>query len=115
MNIKPYPIYVISLKRAPERKLYIQRQLDALNLNYQVVDAIDKRDLRSPQYRAEVADLLGIDKTLVEIRGTSYSFRSHLACALSHVKAYNLMRSVMTLLLVYWKTMVKYHLILEGY
>ena len=90
MNTNPYPIYVISLKRTPERRLYIQRQLDALNLNYQFVDAIDKRDLKSPQYRAEIADLLGIDRTIVEKRNTHY-FYDHFACALSHVKVYNLM------------------------
>ena len=89
MNVKPYPIYVISLKRTPERRLHIQRQLNALNLDYSIVDAIDKNDLRSPQYRAEVTDLLGIDKTIIEI-GSEYFFRGHLACALSHVKAYNL-------------------------
>ena len=90
MNVNPYPIYVISLKRTPERRLHIQRQLDALNLDYQIVDAIDKRDLKSPQYQAEVADLLGIDKTIIERRNTHY-FYDHFACALSHVKVYNLM------------------------
>ena len=67
MNVKPYPIYVISLKRTPERRLHIQRQLNALNLDYSIVDAIDKHDLGFPQYQAEVADLLGIDKTIIEI------------------------------------------------
>ena len=88
--MNPYPIYVISLKRTPERRLNIQRQLDALNLNYQIVDAIDKYDLKSPQYQAEVADLLGIDKTIIEKSNTHY-FYDHLACSLSHVKVYNLM------------------------
>ena len=90
MKLNPYPIYVISLKRTPERRLHIQRQLDALNLDYQFVDAIDKHDLKSSQYRAEVAELLGIDKMLIEKRNTHY-FYDHLACALSHVKAYNIM------------------------
>ena len=31
--MSPLPIYIISLKRTPERRLYMQRQLDALNLN----------------------------------------------------------------------------------
>ena len=90
MNTNLYPIYVICLKRTPERRLHIQRQLDALNLNYQIVDAIDKRDLKSPQYRAEIADLLGIDEAIIEKRNTHY-FYDHFACALSHVKVYNLM------------------------
>ena len=45
--MSPLPIYIISLKRTPERRLYMQRQLDALNLNYQFVEAIDKYDLYS--------------------------------------------------------------------
>ena len=88
MSTNLYPIYVISLKRTPERRLHIQRQLNALNLNYQFVDAIDKYDLRSSQYQSEVADLLGIKKSTIERRSTSDGTT---ACALSHAKAYNLM------------------------
>ena len=90
MNTSSYPIYVISLKRTPERRLYVQRQLEALNLDYQFVDAIDKRDLDFPEYQAEVANLLGIDKTIIEKKQRGH-FRKHYACALSHAKAYNLM------------------------
>ncbi len=90
MSVNPYPIYVISLKRTPERRLHIQRQLDALNLNYQIVDAVDKRDFKSLQYRDEVADLLDIDRTVIE-KGNEHYFYYHFVCALSHVKAYNLM------------------------
>ena len=90
MNTSPYPIYVINLSRTPERKLHMQRQLDALHLDYQFVEAIDKYDLKSSEYRAEVADLLGIDKSIIERRCTAY-FYDHFACALSHLKAYNLM------------------------
>ena len=90
MNANPYPIYVINLRRNPERRLHIQRQLDALHLNYRFVEAIDKHDLKSPKYRAEVADLLGIEESIIERRCTAY-FYDHFACALSHVRAYNLM------------------------
>ena len=34
-------IYVISLKRAKERRIYIKKHLDALNLEYIIVDAVD--------------------------------------------------------------------------
>ena len=82
MNTNACPIYVINLKRTPERKLYMQRQLDAMNLNYSFVDAIDKYDLQSSAYRAEISRLLDIDQVIpTSIR----------ACALSHVKVYNLM------------------------
>ena len=92
MSINPYPIYVINLKRTPERKLHIQRQLDALNLSYSFVDAVDKYDLSSPAYRAEIAGLLGIDEVIINRRGTLLPrICHHFACSLSHVKVYNLM------------------------
>ena len=38
------PIYVISLRRTPERRLYMQRQLDSLGLKYQWIEAVDAYD-----------------------------------------------------------------------
>ena len=89
MNNQPYPIYIINLKRCPERRLHVQRQLDALGLSYRFVDAVDQHDLKSPEYRAEIAHHLGLDKDT--INRESATSCSHVACALSHVKAYNLM------------------------
>ena len=86
----PYPpIYIINLKRTPERKLFIQRQLDALNLNYQFVEAIDKYDLGSKAERAIIADQLDIDTTNMETLNKLID-NSRLACLLSHIKVYNL-------------------------
>ncbi len=85
------PIYIINLKRTPERKLYIQRQLDALNLNYEFVEAIDKYDLSCKAERAVIADQLDISQTNME---ALYDYHCNqlgpLACLLSHVKVYNL-------------------------
>ena len=88
----PYPpIYIINLKRTPERKLSIQRQLDALNLDYEFVEAIDKYDLSSKTERAIIANQLDIDITRMESLYDYYSDRlGVLACRLSHVKVYNL-------------------------
>ena len=84
------PIYVISLKRTPERKLHMQRQLDALNLSYQFVDAIDKHDLHCPDYRRTLARQLNIEEH--EIAFIFKNLRiGAAACALSHIKVYNLM------------------------
>ena len=91
MNVNPYPIYVISLKRTPERRLYVRRQLDALNLDYQFVDAIDKYDLKSPECQAEICALLGIDKTALKERFNKHLGSSQFACSLSHIKAHKLM------------------------
>ena len=90
MNNQPYPIYVISLKRCPERRLHVQRQLDALGLSYRFVDAIDKYDLKSPEYRAEIEHRLGLNKDTIDRECAAYLY-SHVACSLSHVKAYSLM------------------------
>ena len=83
------PIYIINLKRTPERRLHMQRQLDAFNLNYQFVDAVDKNELHSREYRAATAYQTGIDESKLE-----YFFKDRttgaLACQLSHIKVYNL-------------------------
>jgi len=97
------PIYVINLKRNPERKLFMQRQLDVLDLNYQFVDGIDKFDLESPKYRAQISEILGITATNLEykysrrVRASKINKKygleglGHIACLLSHIKIYNLM------------------------
>jgi len=81
-NPQPYPIYVIHLKRVPERKLFMQRQFDALQLDYEFVAAIDSNDLRADEYCAETARALGVSKARM---------RPYLACSLGHIKAYDLM------------------------
>ena len=85
MTANPYPIYIISLKRMPERRLYVQRQLDALHLDYQFVDAVD---FKSPECQAEICDWLGADKTFIK---EEYGDMKQLATTLSHIKAYKLM------------------------
>ena len=91
MSTNSYPIYVISLKRTPERRLHIQRQLDALNLDYQFVDAVDRYDLKSPEYQAEVFDLLGIDGYMTKFNEHINRKIGKAACTLSHMKAHKLM------------------------
>ena len=98
----PTPIYIITLKRTPERKIFMQRQLDALKLNYQFVDGIDKYDLESAEFRSRIAKSLDIDESNMEYKFTKIIRTSsgskiynnegigRLACLLSHLKAYNL-------------------------
>ena len=85
------PIYIINLKRTPERRLSMQRQLDAFNLNYQFVDGIDKHELHSKEYRAATAYQIGVDESTLE---HLFEKQRHivLACKLSHLKVYNLMK-----------------------
>ena len=85
------PIYIINLKRTPERKLSIQRQLDAFNLNYKFVEAVDKYDLSCKARRAIIAEGLDIKTTKMESLYDRHSNHlGTLACLLSHVKVYNL-------------------------
>ena len=85
------PIYIINLKRTPERKLYMQRQLDAFNLSYSFIEAIDKYDLQSKEYRIALANQLGIDKSHLELAYEDEKFTTgDLACTLSHLKVLNL-------------------------
>ena len=44
------PVYVISLARAKERRENMRRQLDALGMRYEVVDAVDGATLNSEEY-----------------------------------------------------------------
>ena len=62
------PVYVITLKRTPERGLHIQRQLDVLNLEHELVDVddIDRNELKSKAHRMKIAQSLGIDEFLLE-------------------------------------------------
>ena len=83
------PIYIINLKRNPERKLYMQRQLDAFNLGYQFINAVDKHDLLSKKYRTILAHQLGIEEHHFEYMYEKLG--NHFPCALSHIKVYNLM------------------------
>ena len=85
------PIYIINLKRTPERKLSIQRQLDGLNLNYEFVEAIDQYDLSCKAERTIIADQLGINTIKMKFMYDRYSDHlGTLACLLSHIKVYNL-------------------------
>ena len=99
------PIYIIHMKRNPERRLYMQRQLDAFGLDYSFVevDVFDKYELESKAYRIRVARMLEIDEQALENkyatvidfvknrRGNKYHELALLAIGLSHIKVYNLM------------------------
>ena len=99
------PIYIINLKRNPERRLYMQRQLDAFGLDYRFVevDFFDKYELESKAYRIRVAQMLGIEEQALENKyaavinsvknkpNRKYNQLAILAVGLSHLKVYSLM------------------------
>ena len=69
------PIYVINLRRVPERRLYMQRQLDYFGLKYQWINAVDAHDFK-------YSELEGLDLK------DQYQ-PSAMACLLSHLKSYS--------------------------
>ena len=85
------PIYIINLKRNPERKSHMRREFDAFDLRYQFVEAIDKYDLCSQEGRKTVAYQLGIGTHQIDSMLKTQSNMGTVACALSHIKVYNLM------------------------
>ena len=68
----------------------MQRELDALNLPYQFVDAIDKHDLHCPDYRRRIAQQLNIEEYVIAAMCEKMR-TGNIACLLSHIKVYNLM------------------------
>ncbi len=75
------PIYIISLRRTPERRLQIQRQFDAYNLKYQVIEAVDA-------YNLQEAELKVLDIENPHQSGDTNPL-SALGCLLSHIKFYD--------------------------
>ena len=69
------PIYVINLRRTPERRLYMQRQLDSFGLEYQWIEAVDAYDFTD-------TDLEGVDLN-------ADNQPMAMACLLSHIKVYD--------------------------
>ncbi|WP_084488038.1 glycosyltransferase family 25 protein [Cobetia crustatorum] len=78
------PIYVISLLDATERRKSIQNQLAKLNLEYEIVDAIDGR---LPNF-SSIYDKY-IDEEWYKKRNGEPLTLSEKACALSHATIYN--------------------------
>lgn len=76
--------YVISLKRTPDRRQSIERQLRQLGLPYEVIDAVDGKGLTfadRAQYSAQAA-VAAIGRELVP---------EEIGCALSHLAVYRRM------------------------
>lgn len=80
MNNQLPPIWVISLQRSTERRVYITQHLRDLNLPFEFIDAIDGQTLTPEQLRlyssAQTQYLLNRELTAGEI-----------GCALSHLMA----------------------------
>ena len=96
MSNSQIPIYILNLKSQPERKLFMQRQLDAFGLSYEFFDTeeIDKYAIKDDQYLKQLCDNLNVDYDAVQRKRKA--FNDHLkdgtgiVCAsLAHIKLYN--------------------------
>ncbi len=83
----PFPIFVINLKRSPNRKANISKQLDALNLDYQFIEAVDGAQFTPHEVVENYGEQVFYTNTYNHQRITLGS----LGCLLSHIKFYELM------------------------
>lgn len=73
--------YAISLKRCKERYNYISQHLQKLNIDYQIIDAIDGNSLTEDEINEK------FDVTRVK-QCSNWFRKGMMACTLSHIKMY---------------------------
>lgn len=78
-------VYVITLRRATERRKYIENHLQSLGLDYELVDAVDYQVLTAEDF-ARLTDLTAVAANPYLTNGVQ-------ACALSHMKVSQLVAS----------------------
>jgi glycosyl transferase family 25 len=74
-------IFVINLERSPGRRRLMEKQLGALGLSYQIVEAVEGKALSEEEIDRYC------DKTALRLHPAWLS-RGAIGCALSHLKAY---------------------------
>ena len=85
LNMK---VFLINLKRSPDRLLFMKSQLNALRLDYEIIEAIDGTDPDFPEFIRDIpllpyeTDWDGQKRELLN---------TEIACALSHQIVYNRM------------------------
>ena len=73
--------YVINLKRSPERRANITAQLATHGIDYEIVEAVDGREL-------DLADPEVVNSIAPSFRAAEWFLPTHVACAMSHLSAY---------------------------
>lgn len=76
-------VIAMTLRRAPERGVYIDKHLSGLKLDYAMVDCMDYRDYTEEEY-ARFYDAEAV-------RRNPYLFKGVIGCTLSHLKIYDKM------------------------
>jgi glycosyl transferase, family 25 len=78
------PVFVINLKRSAERRYHTTKQLNDLDIPFQIIEAIDGTELSDQEIRNNPN--YGIYKKGLYSR---YLLKEEIGCALSHFKVYN--------------------------
>lgn len=73
--------YVINLARSPQRRAHIVSELERTGIDYEIVTAVDGRDL-------DMSDPRVAGSITPEMFAQPWFMPSHVACALSHQRAY---------------------------
>jgi len=73
----PIKVYIVSLARATERRKFMEKQLEKLNLDYQFIEAHDARNITN-------SELQEVNNNRIYEQDLS---RGEVACAISHSKA----------------------------
>jgi len=87
MASSPFPIFAINLKRSTERRANLQKQLDALGLECEYIEAVDGAQFTPHEvvekYGKQVFNINPYDKQCMSLGAVG--------CLLSHLKIYDLM------------------------
>jgi glycosyl transferase family 25 len=73
--------FVINLKRSPERRVNMTAQLTAHGIDYEIVEAVDGREL-------DLTDPAVLDSIAPSFLAADWFLPTHAACAMSHLSAY---------------------------
>jgi len=76
------PIYVINLQRSVERRNFISKQLNKSEVEYKFIDAVDAMNTPNIEEHALKKATLNLNNLEMPLP------RGHIACVLSHIKAY---------------------------
>lgn len=75
-------VFVINLKRSPERRAFMKKQLDALGMDYEFIEATDGKELSDE----EIKNIYDEEASLKFLRVPLT--RGEIGCAHSHIKTY---------------------------
>ena len=77
-------IFVINLKRSPHRKQQMEKQLQSLNLEYEIINATDGSKLND----TDISNLYAKERSLKHLREPLKT--NEIACADSHLRVYQI-------------------------